>query len=368
MDVSSAREAPLKRAPSQFDLPELDLLRFLAFLMVFVCHVIPTQSAHVGPVMFAIREAGTFGVPVFFALSAFLITELLFREKDRTGTVHFGSFYVRRILRIWPLYFGVLFAAFAISRVAPGSTPIPLMELAAYVGLVGNWYSLFRGALPLGLDALWSIGIEEQFYLVWPSVVRIATRKGMLAASCAIWAISQIVVAAICSRHVGFPTVWLNTFAQMQYFAIGAGLSVALHGRIPRFGIAPRIALVLGGLLVFVVIHRQETVTTYLPYLTAGLGTLLLFFGFLGMRVPAARYLRFPGKISYAMYVFHLPVLNFTSRFASQRLHMTHNVFILKVAVALPVVFLLAALSYRYYETPFLKLKKRFEIVKSRPI
>src|ERR1700748_1439510 len=87
--------------------PELDVLRFVAFLLVFFFHVTPAATGHhslVGQVLLSLRDCGAFGVCIFFVLSSFLITELLIREKDATGSVHFKAFYLRRILRIWPLY------------------------------------------------------------------------------------------------------------------------------------------------------------------------------------------------------------------------------------------------------------------------
>ena len=91
--------------------PELDVLRFLAFLSVFTVHRmdhLPIDPArHFW--LYNISLLGNFGVPVFFLLSAFLITELLMREENQLGTIHIRSFYMRRILRIWPLYFAVFY-------------------------------------------------------------------------------------------------------------------------------------------------------------------------------------------------------------------------------------------------------------------
>ena len=87
------------RSAGRFYRPELDVLRFIAFGMVFLSHAVG---------QYRLADVGILGVPVFFMLSAFLITELLLQEKQKTGTVHVSSFYIRRILRIWPLYFAAL--------------------------------------------------------------------------------------------------------------------------------------------------------------------------------------------------------------------------------------------------------------------
>ena len=107
------------QAAPRFYRPELDALRFFAFLAVYVCHSIPnssvgesayTEGAGWVRLLAVIKDAGNFGVCLFFMLSAFLITELLRRELEAYRRIHVGAFYLRRVLRIWPLYFGVTIA------------------------------------------------------------------------------------------------------------------------------------------------------------------------------------------------------------------------------------------------------------------
>ena len=107
-----------REPPSRFYRPELDGLRFLAFFLVFICHAqygIAWQS-WAGQLLLHVGAGGSFGVDLFFVLSAYLITELLRREKLETGSIDVGGFYVRRILRIWPLYFGFLVLYFLARR------------------------------------------------------------------------------------------------------------------------------------------------------------------------------------------------------------------------------------------------------------
>ncbi len=108
--------------PVRYYRPELDALRFLAFLGTFAFHCmdfVPTDRVH-DVWSWRIGTIGAFGVPVFFLLSAFLITELLLREASNTGRVHVSAFYVRRILRIWPLYFAVFAGLVVLNKVLPG--------------------------------------------------------------------------------------------------------------------------------------------------------------------------------------------------------------------------------------------------------
>ncbi|HMJ63068.1 MAG TPA: acyltransferase family protein [Bryobacteraceae bacterium] len=127
---------------SRYYRPELDVLRLIAFLFVFLVHrmdFLPIDPAkHFWP--YNICLLGDFGVPVFFLLSAFLITELLLRENDPAGTIHVKAFYMRRILRIWPLYFAVFFGLVLLARFLHGAGPRAPGSWLAFSFFAGNWY------------------------------------------------------------------------------------------------------------------------------------------------------------------------------------------------------------------------------------
>ena len=158
--------------------------------MVLLHHTI-SDHGH-GRVVLAIRGAGSYGVSVFFLLSAYLITELLLREKDVKGTVSLQRFYLRRILRIWPLYFGFLALSVWVGHlVHRPETYVSIIGLAGALFLVGN-LAIAHG-FSLGIaGVLWSISVEEQFYLIWPFLVRIITRQRVIAVGLGLWAASQI--------------------------------------------------------------------------------------------------------------------------------------------------------------------------------
>lgn len=122
---------------------------------------------------------GSYGVDIFFLLSAYLITELLMREKDRTGTLDIKAFYIRRILRIWPLYFFFLVSMIVLARFTPVQFPpdaiIPMLLFYR------NWYLMTNPFFsPAGI--LWSISLEEQFYAGAPWAVRHLTRRQLVIA------------------------------------------------------------------------------------------------------------------------------------------------------------------------------------------
>jgi peptidoglycan/LPS O-acetylase OafA/YrhL len=167
----------------RFYRPELDALRFFAFLGVFIFHAAPrTMDFYsaagaprwLGNLLISICGAGAYGVDLFFALSAYLITSLLLRERTATGALDLRGFYLRRILRIWPLYLAfVTFAALA-ALVIPEQR-LPWHYVVGYCLLAGNWSYVLYGLPASFAIPLWTVSIEEQFYLAWPLAIRRAS-------------------------------------------------------------------------------------------------------------------------------------------------------------------------------------------------
>ncbi len=344
--------------------------------MVYLTHTIPVGDGAPRWLM-SISNATGFGVPVFFTLSAYLITELLTTEKQRTGTVNTKAFYVRRILRIWPLYFFMLGMGFIVSRLHPGWA-IPIPGLIAYLLLVGNWYTVFHGYLSAGIEHLWSIPVEEQFYLIWPFLVLfVATRKLGIICGMA-WILSQCALIYLCHGHADLdPTIWTNSLVHLQYFALGAGLSVFLKGLSPAIHNYGRLAIIFSALMLFFLadfvfdLQQPGEVSsmghTYPEFLCVGLATTLLLFGFLGYSaLKEQRSLRYLGKISYGLYIYHLPCLLVLGKIIPRVLKTGSPLAVALIGFPLSVA--IAAISYRYLETPFLRMKERFEIVKSRAV
>jgi|HubBroStandDraft_1064217.scaffolds.fasta_scaffold01508_4 peptidoglycan/LPS O-acetylase OafA/YrhL len=376
----------------RFYRPELDALRFVAFLCVFACHALPFPgSGHAtsfeGPawrLMQTIRESGNFGVSLFFVLSAYLITELLRREKLATSDINLKAFYVRRILRIWPLYFFMLLLCWVLGpfvsflHMEPG-------QVLANLFFYGNWYIAAHFGSALALSYLWSISVEEQFYIAWPSIVKFADRTRasplLVPGACIPLTLAAIAILTQHRQHLDV-TVWLNSVVQFQFFALGAIFAFALRGEAPKISRRTRIALWIGGAGSWIVasgVCRIKSPNAEVGPLRmcvgfelVALGCTLFFFGVLGIAtkyVPKpARYL---GKISYGLYIFHGIALFITAALRKAAEHGDGSsllVFASDRVLALVLTILLAALSYKYLETPFLKLKDRFALIESRAI
>ena len=376
------------KAGKRYYRPELDALRFFAFLAVFAFHRMDYVPTDPGKDVWAYRigTVGAFGVPVFFLLSAFLITELLVREQASTGRVHIRSFYVRRILRIWPLYFAVFYGLALINHFVPGTgTDNPLAWLA-FTLFSGNWYITFRGWIAGSVDPLWSISVEEQFYLVIPILAALGGRKVLAVVSWTLL-VSAYITVFLYGLHQspGDHGEWTNSLVHFQFFSAGTLIALILRGRLIQLPSFFRGLGFIAGIVCWFIamIHfkvqswdpQPTALGSFAGWLLVLIGTSLLFLSALGLSeryIP--RWLAYLGRISYGLYLFHSfvfflvfdrakPLLN---RLAAL-LHLNQGA---RDAVGTIVVLcfsvLLAHLSYRYFEAYFLTLKRRFTFVAAR--
>lgn len=363
----------VKEGP-RFYRPELDVLRFCAFLAVFVHHGIYNLSP-------LLSRCGGFGLSFFFFLSAFLITELLQREVEITGTVGIHAFYVRRILRIWPLYFAALLCAVVVGHLLP-SHHISYLFVLSYLFMLGNVYIGRYGFPATFIGYLWSISIEEQFYMVWPLLNRRLTR-GMLAFSVAtllpVGALAVLVLAYL--GETPAQGIWTNSLVEVQIFALGALMALVLRSRIPKVPVQLRVALLVGGSSLWLATAALSGIDDRVPrdgigpmfgYWGVGVGCICFLLSVLGLNkrvIPSS--LVYLGKISYGLYVYHQisleiasNVLNRIPCMDSTNHHVMFGIGHLTLGMSLTVA--LAALSYRFFERPFLRWKDKFTIVRSR--
>lgn len=374
---TQASPAPY-RGTGGFYRPELDILRFFAFFGVFASHVVAsygleTFTKHgippwIATAITSAAEGGAYGVDLFFCLSAYLITELLLREKERFGALDIKSFYMRRILRIWPLYYFVVFVAYTVPFFDP-QNEFQLPQLMAYVLLSGNWsLMLFGGTGGSIVFPLWSISVEEQFYLLWPPIVAKLQRYQL-----AIAAVIMVILAnAVRWWQIANGTdplhLWLNTVAHLDSIAAGILLSLFLGGKTPRISKLWRIVMIvasvtcLATVAYFVKPGDTAPITSYAAlfgYIGVVLSCLALLRSFIGsgMRSNLLEYL---GKISYGLYVYHIAALFIVHKIPAL------NYAIVAELAAFSLTVALAAVSYRMMEKPFLKLKLQFTHVKSR--
>jgi peptidoglycan/LPS O-acetylase OafA/YrhL len=366
---------------TRFYRPELDILRFGAFMLVFVGHtlVVPDTPSITHTLTAWIKDVTACGVPLFFVLSSYLLTELLFKEKTTTQTINIPAFYTRRILRIWPLYFAVLFT------VGLAGLHYPLAHIhkgafLAYVFLSGNLYTCLYGWLNDMVGPLWSISVEEQFYLFWPSLIKALDRKSLAQACAMLILVAQVVIIFLCKKNATvFPQIGANTLVDIEYFAFGGICSLLMNGVLPQFSLRFRILVFISGLtsvsLAGALLHSTNINTSIqalrmmlFVFLTA-FGVSMVMISILGISIPKKlSFLTYLGKISFGLYLFHMICLACVVLAAQYWLGISHGHFAMKWLVGLPLTIIVSHLSYRYFETPFLRLKERFTIIESRGI
>jgi peptidoglycan/LPS O-acetylase OafA/YrhL len=392
------RSMEASRPGGRYYRPELDVVRFVAFFLVFLCHTLPSASdprvAHLlrgfAPAFDALINACGFGLSLFFTLSAFLICELLLRERESAGDVGVKPFYIRRILRIWPLYYLGLFLG-VIVALLPGGHHGDLPKIGYFAIFMGAWLVTVRGLVQNPMNPLWSVSVEEQFYLFAPWAIKYFNRK-VLYGLCA----ALILVASESLYYLGRVrasdfNVWFNSLVQFECFAAGILLCLALRGRVPRIAVWQRLALLACSLSCWFFVaygfhapffgeggHNPGPWPLIGGYALAALSSVLVLVAFLGVNsklLPGwAIYL---GRISFGLYVFHEFAIYTTNHLIIQNLSAHMNplikslegpIFLLDIGLTLGLTILAAAISYRYFETPFLKMKKRHSVIESQPI
>ena len=375
MSDQSAVEPGAARAPTtRFYQPELDVLRLLAFVLVYFHHLLPlaTGPFHVSlrdhGVAAAVANAGAFGLPLFFFLSAYLITTLLLIEQS-AGSIHFTGFYMRRLLRIWPLYFLGLGIGLIIALALHDQHQF--MMFGQFSIFIGNFYFQTHPWSLNPMAPLWSISVEEQFYLLAPALIALAGRKhiGLVGGALAAISLAWLYAQGEAHRELG-RVIWTHTLSQSLFFATGmiaAGAAQRWRIDLPALARIACAAMAMG-MFFFAAYgadgYRYTDATSgasvVIGYLAIAAGCLCLLGALLNASFAMPPPLIYLGKISYGLYVFHQLSLSVFERWIGASF--------LALTLALIPTIVLAALSYRFFETPFLKLRARFASVANRPI
>ena len=368
--------------------PALDGIRGIAIILVMIYHSLLftriSMTVASDKLYYRIVNSYWLGVDIFFVLSGFLITGLLYDTRENRR--FFTTFYARRALRIFPVYYAALFVLFWIRPFFAASqelTRISMQGQLWYWGYAANLLIAMKGWSPFSLgllDHYWTLAVEEQFYLIWPLIV-FFFRRCTLIIICGIGIVVSLGlrVALVSTGHI--VPAYVLTFARMDTLAVGA--LIALVARDPRgFSLLAKLAWPVAGAtsvgLLAIALRRGGLFKSDPIVLSIGL-TLLAFLGGalivlasvshattpLGKILGSAS-LRFFGRHSYALYVFHQPVFiwlyghaikpaKFPSFMGSE---LPGEAAFMSIAVSLSLV--LALLSSRFLERPFLRLKELF--------
>ena len=369
-------------ATSRSHIRALDGLRGLAILLVMVHHFaggIDHAARGAGDIVFArLTGVGWCGVDLFFVLSGFLITGILYDTKGSPGALR--NFYARRVLRIVPLYYGLLLAVFVLLRV-PGARQVGRNQawLWLYSSNIGTFFAhgeeIFRGGL-VQMGHFWSLAVEEQFYVAWPIFVLWLSRETLMKVCGAV--IMAVVATRLTLIGMGFEKVAFFTPCRVDGLMTGAFLALAVRGEMNIHALirAGKWAAIGCGIILAAVWAVRGLDPEEWPMATIGLTLLAFLFGGVllmaiapGARIARffeAKLLRFLGKYSYGLYVFHFALMpTFARRFGVDVLtRIFHHYWPARLAyigISTFASIVVAVLSWHLFEKQFLKLKRFFE-------
>lgn len=346
-------------------IPGFDGLRGVAVLLVVLHHTHTMLVKGPTPLLGALAQAGWLGVDVFFSLSGFLITGLLISRRGAPG--YFRDFYVRRLLRIFPLYYLTLTMLLLPRLVAGRDTEIPWW--AAY-GYLTNFWLARHPEVDLQLLVTWSLSIEEQFYVLWPLVIAVLARAPLKLLVTALL-IGCPIARWWCFEPPGMIT-YMDTWFRLDSLAWGALGAILWHEhhepavRWARTLAAPLLTLLAVAIPLGVISHRElwwttfgfsllafTTTTTLLGLASGGLPRL--------QRALSVQPLAHVGVVSYGVYLLHPLVLKAlalgTGRAASQVPPLSAFDATAAYAAAIVLSVAVATLVFRTVESPLLALK-----------
>jgi peptidoglycan/LPS O-acetylase OafA/YrhL len=360
----------------RFYLPELDGLRFFAFLAVFLSHVAAFSNGanEAKPAIIQIFNlVGRFGVDLFFALSAYLLTVLMIREKDRFGSLNVRAFYMRRLLRIWPLYFTWI-AALMLTRHFWSDYSIGFF--VPWLLFAGNFQASLLALNTINslvIIPLWSLSVEEQFYLIWPLLVRNLTRRGLIVAGAVIWILTGCARFELLMHGFTPHQIWFTGFARLGSMAAGILLAALMRRPIHW---DRRIFFVFGLLCwaeagtCHLLLSRPEGFAAPMwGFSIAAIGSVSFLIAAIGVKrgnLLTSRPLIYLGRISYGLYIFHGAGLVVAMHIVPAASNVVFWPLFSVVAFALTLA--ASAASYRWLESGFLRRKKRYEVIRTGPV
>ncbi len=339
-------------APTRYHWPALDGLRGIAVLAVMAFHGWSVVSPN-----------GYAGVDVYFALSGFLIRALLLLEREDTGRVHFGAFYLRRFLRLYPALLACVSGVVVLAVVADGPTQAYSAAAAAVLYVAHLW--IYSGHDAWLLEHTWTPSLEEHYYLVWPVLLVGALR---LRRSWRPFVPAVLVLTAVVAgMTLLLPTGALHAYVRGVPMLVGSAAAILWFTRLRETRVHGALSASLTALLLVSLVAMLFWPTVLPSSVMSGwtslpglLSTLIVVAFVLdadstAARALGARWLRWTGRRAYGLYLYHFPILSLFQH------HLPIDLPRAGTALGgVVVTVVVAAISYRYLELPFLRLKNRY--------
>ncbi len=366
----------------------LDIIRFAAAMSVVLAHGFDAWKDYFVRYRFHVDDLNAFfgpkfeyfdrffnnlgiGVEVFFFISGFLITYILLVEKERNGKISFWRFFVRRSLRIWPLYFLLVALGPAITDWMHYGNP----DYWSLGFFYANFEVIQSAQWQFPFAHYWSIALEEQYYLFWPPIMAILKRVHLP------YAMFALILVSIGARiyffyysEATYLNLYLNTLSRMDTLLIGGLIAYRYHRNPFHFALPTGVnsLLLLGLLASFAVIDYNDWSTIGLvifkKYLYLAVFAAIIFDYLFNPKYGKSNRIKRPflylGKISYGIYMYH----NIMVIIVIKEILLNNNLYsaITFSIVYITAVLLISIISFEFYEKWFLRLKERFAVVQTR--
>lgn len=342
-------------------IPNLDILRFFAAYSILFMHSFSIEQT--SPFYILVKNMAV-GVDVFFLISGFLITMLLLGEKDNNRKVSLKNFYIRRALRIWPLYYATLLFSYVLLKyIVNWGTPNYLY----HIFFAGNFEIIHNDEWTKGnLLHLWSICIEEHFYLFIPIIIATVKKKWLpyIFAACILGCIIFRLYHVLYVPKYWF-TLYVHTLSRVDVLLIGCFLGWLYNRGITLVLNNPTRVILFVGLLFIMSIHSVQNYDgifngVFYKYVYI-VPIAVLLYDFVctgGYNIPEHKgaFINYLGKCSYAIYMLHMLILIWPTYYGPDFIKKTPWLVVLFTTI---ITLGAAILSYNFLEKPFLKLKDK---------
>lgn len=356
----------------------LNPLRFIAAAVVVYSHIgqLLKFNELPNPYGWSVTAIGKIGVNLFYVLSGFLITSLMCAERDTYGRVAVKKFYIRRALRIWPLYYILVLSALFILPHIPALAITqwgnPLEHLwpnfLLLIFMLPNVQALLYGPVPYA-NQTWSIGVEEQYYLIWPLVFNAAggekRLKKIIIIAVAAYILCKILIIKAAYVYPASNSLRLLLYFFKNYFQIDCLLIGSYFGLLNR-NLQTRalltqkwVQLVAYATLAIFLISESTMGNFYWEVYAIVFGLIIInLVNITSVINIESKVLGYLGKISYSMYMWHFLMINVVIRF------ITHNTILVYI-LGFSATVLMSVLSYELVERKFFSIKTKYTLIKS---
>jgi peptidoglycan/LPS O-acetylase OafA/YrhL len=365
--------SPEERSKLYF--PQLDSIRGISFIAIFLFHTVRLNYNYAGNYGKYLFNNLPLAIDVFFILSSFLLTYLALNEYKKRGNFSFQNYFTRRVLRIWPLYYFILILGFIVFPFVANLLhyKMTLPEPLYYVFFIANFYTINHVFF---LKLLWTISVEEQFYLLWGFCLRFFYKNLYVIIAILFLVSISYTVYAICNRT----SFYFNSLTYLFDFASGALSALLIFknkkvvGTFCNLSKSATLVFYCYLPLHFTLFYILEKNTTGITSNLVGLADRYVFIFYIAAFIieqmknikrtlifTRNKFLIYTGKISYGLYCYHgisIMVINLLFQHFNIAIHNWVMVLIYFI-----LNYFIATISYFYLETPFLKLKEKWRRV-----